>query len=121
MIIFSKVRVTSDTTNIVGEGLMGGEPVSYEDFEGWKFFEDVLQECSGSSKVVCEVQTYGYGEGPDVFDAMPEEVAYMMKRIEMRLDFLKSRCELRRQPYKVSINWEPGELFSSYADLIEKV
>jgi hypothetical protein len=114
MIIFSKVRVTSDTTDYIGEGLCSGEPICYDDLAGWKFFEDVLLECSGSSKVICEVQTYGYGEddGYGKFDATPEEVAYMQQRIDRDPNFLETRCQKTRQPYKVDIRWEPNELFS---------
>ena len=97
MIIFSKVRVTSDTTNFVGEGLCSGEPI----------------KCAGPSRIKCEVQTYGYGEddGYGKFDATPEEVAYMQKRIEMRPDFLETRCQTTRMPYKVDIRWEPNDPF----------
>ena len=113
MIIFSKVKVTSDTTNFVGEGLCGGEPICYDDLAGWTFFEEVLNKCVGPSRIKCEVQTYGYGEddGSGKFDATPEEVAYMQKRIDMRPDFLETRCQKTRMPYKVDIRWEPNDPF----------
>ena len=44
MLIFSKVKVTSDTTSFVGEGLCGGEPICYDDLAGWTFFEEVLNK-----------------------------------------------------------------------------
>ena len=76
-------------------------------------FEEVLNKCTGPSKIKCEVQTYGYGEddGYGKFDATPEEVAYMQKRIEMRPDFLETRCQKTRMPYKVDIRWEPTDSF----------
>ena len=113
MIIFSKVRVTSDPTDFVGEGLCSGEPICYADFAGWTFFEEVLAKCKGQSKVLCEVQTYGYGEddGYGTFDASPEEVAYMQKRLDMRPNFLETSCKKTRMPYKVDIRWEPNDTF----------
>jgi hypothetical protein len=113
MIIFSKVKVTSDTTDKVGEGFVGGEPICYDDLAGWKFFEEVLEACTGPSKILCEVETYGYGEddGAGTWAATPEEVAYMMQRIAMRPDFLETRCQKTRQPYKVDIRWEPNEIY----------
>lgn len=112
MIIFSKVKVTSDTTDVVGEGFVGGEPICYDDLAGWKFFEEVLDACSGPSKVLCYVETYGYGEEEGGnWEATPEEVAYVMQRIAMRPDFLETSCKKTRQPYKVDIRWEPRDVF----------
>ena len=109
MIIFSNIVCRADTTSSVASGLVGGEPICYDDLAGWTVFEDFLKECPGHSNITVEVTTYGYGEGPDCWDATPEEVAYMMKRIEMRPDFLEARCTKTRMPYKVSISWEATE------------
>jgi DNA-directed RNA polymerase subunit M/transcription elongation factor TFIIS len=107
MIIFSEITCSADTTDVVATGFVGGEPICYNDLSGWTVFEDFLSECRGYSNITVEVKTYGYGEGPEKWDAEPEEVAYMVQRLEANPSFLESRCEQTRYPYKVSIQWEP--------------
>lgn len=112
MIVFSKIRCTANTTSEVAEGLVGGSPIQYSDLQGWTCFEEFLDKLTKPSRVLVEVKTYGYGEddGYGKFNATPEEVAYMMQRIDMRPDFLETRCTKLRQ-HKVDIDWDPEELF----------
>lgn len=108
MIIFSKIEAKADTGEIFN-GLVSGRPRNYMDLEGWKGFELYLAGLD-ETRVEVKVQPYGYGEGEE-FTATPEEVAYMYQRIEMRADFLESRCE-KLGAYKFSFDWDPLELFS---------
>lgn len=113
MIIFSEITCRADTTNFVAKGFVSGEPICYNDLAGWKIFEDFLRECKGPSKVIVEVQTYGYGEddGYGRFDATVEEVAYMIERLKGNPRFLETSCTKTRQPYKIDIRWEPNDVF----------
>ena len=108
MLIFSKITATAATGEIFN-GLVSGRPQSLNDLEGWKGFELYLAGLDETS-VEVKVQPYGYGEGEE-FTATPEEVAYMYQRVEMRPDFLETRCS-RLGGYKFSFDWDPTELFS---------
>ena len=107
MIIFSKLTASASTGETC-TGLVKGIPCGFTDLEGWVFFEDFLNEL-GSCSVEVKVQVFGYGEG-DAFTASVEEVAYMYKRLEMRPDFLETRCE-SIDTHQFSFDWEPSELF----------
>ena len=103
MIIFSEIICRANNTRFVAVGLVGGTPVCYADLIDWKIFQNFLNECNEKSKVNVEVRTFGYGEGPDKYDATPEEVAYMKQRCGMNDRFLEERCELIRR-HKIDIN-----------------
>lgn len=108
MIIFSKIIVSNDKTPETYEGLVAGKPKNYYDLSGWKQFEAYLEECP-ASKITVKVESFGYGEG-EAFDAMATEVAYMKQRLDMRPDFLESRCSSVGN-YKFTFDWDPNELF----------
>lgn len=120
MIIFSEITCRADTTTFVSKGFVGGEPICYEDFSGWRIFEDFLKECKGPSKVLIEVQTYGYGEGPEQWEASPEEVAYMIERVKGNPRFLETKCIKTRKSYKVDIRWEPNEIWPELEESLEQ-
>jgi hypothetical protein len=108
MIIFSKIKAKAATGEIFN-GLVSGRRKSLFDLEGWKGFELYLAGLDAAT-VEVKVEPFGYGEGEE-FTATPEEVAYMYQRIEMRADFLESRCE-KLGGYKFSFDWDPLELFN---------
>lgn len=103
MIIFSEITCRADTTTFVSRGLVSGMPVCYADLIDWTIFQDFLKECTGDSRIMVEVRTFGYGEGPEEYDATPEEVAYMLMRLGRDERFLDTRCSKIRQ-YKIDID-----------------
>ena len=110
MIIFSKVTLKSDTTNDTTTGLVSGIPRAYSDLEGWKLVDEFLTEQDAeSSLITVEVEVYGYGEG-NTYAATVEEVAYMYNRLQMRPDFLESRCTLITKNV-FTFDWTPAELW----------
>lgn len=111
MIIFSKIKAKAKTGE-TWEGLTSGVaiPKSYIDLEGWKGFELFLMDLDEGTLVEVDVQVFGYGEGEKVI-ATPEEVAYMYKRIEMRADFLESRC-VKLDSNNFSFEYLPSQLFT---------
>lgn len=108
MIIFSRIEARAETGDIF-KGLVNGIPNGLTDLDGWKGFELFLAGLDETS-VEVRVQAFGYGEG-EAFKATPEEVAYMYKRLEMRPDFLESRCE-NLGTHMFSFDWSPSELFN---------
>ena len=84
-ILFSAVgvRVGEEQTSL----LVSGVPKGYEDLSGWRAFEHFLMDVDQESDIQVDVKSYLSGDG-EVFRASVEEVAYMMKRMEMRSDFL---------------------------------
>lgn len=112
MIIFSEITCKANTSLYIARGLVSGTPKCYDDLEGWALFDSFVQSCHGPTKVTIEVNTYGYGEGPEQFDATVEEVAYILKRQQGNPDFIDTRCvEIRT--YKIEIGLEPEELAKS--------
>ena len=106
-ILFSAVGVKAgeEQTSL----LVSGIPKDYEDLSGWKVYEYFLMDIGKEAEVTVDVNSYLYGEG-EVFRASVEEVAYMMKRMEMRSDFLETRCHCVGSS-TFSFNWCPKELF----------
>ena len=106
-ILFSAVGVKAgeEQTSL----LVSGIPKDYEDLSGWKVYEYFLMDIGKEAEVTVDVNSYLYGEG-EVFRASGEEVAYMMKRMEMRSDFLETRCHCVGSS-TFSFNWCPKELF----------
>ena len=85
---FSAVKLTANEQEC--KLLVSGVPTSLGDLEGWKMFETFVGELDEDTKINVQVDTYLYGEG-EIFDATPEEVAYMMMRQADNSDFLNSR------------------------------
>lgn len=106
-ILFSAVGVKAgeEQTSL----LVSGIPKDYEDLSGWRAFEHFLMDVDQESDIQVEVKSYLYGEG-EVFRASLEEVTYMMKRMEMRSNFLEDRCRCVGNS-TFSFNWFPKELF----------
>lgn len=87
---FSRVILSSDgkTTSF----LVGGIPESLLDLQGWTAFDDFLNDMHRYKVVNAHVEMFLYS-GEEPFDATPEEVAYIYKRIERQPDFIESRTE----------------------------
>lgn len=95
MIIFSEIICRAKDIDYTAVGFVSGTPICYDDLIDWNIFKNFLLECNHDSKVTVEVHTFSYGDG-EVFDATPEEVAYMYKRCAMNNRFLEERCKLVR-------------------------
>lgn len=105
---FSLVSVTAADKE--ANFFVGGIPKGFEDLEGWTAFDRFLEELDEDTEVSVHAESFLYGEG-EMFDATPEEVAYMMKRMEIRPDFLSTRCT-RLPDTEFSFDWSPEELFN---------
>ncbi len=88
-VLFSAVTVTAEGKE--EKFLMGGIPKTQKDLVGWIKCEKFLDGIDENSTVKVHAEAHIYGEGETVV-ASPEEVAYFMKRLEMRSDFLEARC-----------------------------
>lgn len=114
-LLFSKV-----TVNAAGEEtelLVGGIPREYDDLEGWKVFDDFIEDISEDAEVMIHAEAYIYGEGETV-KASTEEIAYFMKRIEWNPNFLKDRCD-NIEDTDFHFEWCPDELFGMEDDYNE--
>lgn len=107
-LLFSAVTATANEQEV--EFLVGGIPREYDDLEGWTAFDDFMGEIDEETEVSIHAEAYLYGEGETV-KATPEEVAYMMKRMEMQDNFLASRCD-NIESVDFTVNWSPDELFN---------
>lgn len=89
------------------EFLVGSIPRNADDLAGWTAFEDFTEQIKDKSEISVHVKAYLYGEG-EGFNATPEEIAYFMQRIEMRPDFLSSRCK-NLESFEFAFAWEPAK------------
>ena len=89
-ILFSKVTLSSGDKT--ASFLVSGAPASEHSLDGWTNYHSFVRSLNPHSHVVASVTEYLYGE-EDIFDATPEEVAYMTMRLQMRPDFLEKRCD----------------------------
>ncbi|MBQ8910769.1 MAG: hypothetical protein IJY91_07010 [Oscillospiraceae bacterium] len=105
---FSAVTVTANDQEV--EFLVGGIPREFDDLEGWTAFDNYMEELDEETEVSVHAEAYLYGEGESV-RATPEEVAYIMKRMNMKDDFLTSRCD-NIESVDFTIKWSPEELFN---------
>ena len=87
---FSRVTLYSDGKNTTF--LVGGIPKSRTDLQGWTAYESFINDSQKHQVVNAHVETFLYG-GEEPFDATPEEVAYVYKRIERQPDFIETRTE----------------------------
>lgn len=88
-LIFSKVKIEYKNESV--ESLISGSPNKKEDFKNWILFEDFLNKIPKNEKIKVLGTTYVYGEG-ERNNATPEEIAYLIKRIDMQKSFLNSSC-----------------------------
>ena len=86
----SRVTLYSDGKN--ASFLVGGIPTCRQDLQGWTVYENFLRNNCSYQTINAHVESFLYG-GEEPFDATPEEVAYIYKRIELRPDFIESRTE----------------------------
>lgn len=107
-LLFSAVTVTANDQEV--EFLVGGIPREFDDLEGWTAFDRFMEDINEETEVSVRAEAYLYGEGESV-RAPPEEVAYIMKRMDMKADFLSSRCD-NIDSVDFTIKWSPEELFN---------
>lgn len=89
-ILFSKVTLTSGDRD--ASFLVSGAPTSEHSLDGWTNYHSFIRSLDPQSHVVASVTEYLYGE-EEIYDATPEEVAYMTMRLQTRSDFLEKRCD----------------------------
>lgn len=89
-VLFSAVTVTANGDS--EEFLVGGIPKVYDDLKYWTKFDSFIEKVNRETKIVVHTESYIYGEG-EVVKAMPEEIAYFMKRINSDSDFLSTHCK----------------------------
>lgn len=106
-ILFSQVTISAN--NEESTFFVSGIPREYDDLEGWNAFDGFLFELQEETEVQIKADAFLYGEG-ETFKATPEEVAYIMKRIELNNNFLNSRCD-HFETVDFNIQWSPEELF----------
>lgn len=107
-LLFSAVTATANDQEV--EFLVGGIPMEFDDLEGWTAFDRFIEDIDEETEVSVRAEAYIYGEGESV-RATPEEVAYIMKRMDMKADFLSSRCD-NIESVDFTIKWSPEELFN---------
>lgn len=89
-VLFSAVTVTANGDS--EEFLVGGIPKVYDDLKYWTKFDSFVEKTNSGTKIAVHTESYIYGEGETV-KAMPEEIAYFMKRIKSDSNFLSAHCE----------------------------
>lgn len=107
-LLFSAVTATVSDQEV--ELLVGGIPREIDDLEGWTAFDRFMGAIDEKTEVYVHAEAYLYGESESV-RATPEEVAYIMKRMDMKADFLSSRCD-NIESVDFTIKWSPEELFN---------
>ena len=89
-LLFSVVTVTAG--NEESEFTVGGIPREYDDLAGWTAFEDFMEDVDAETEVSVHAEAYLYG-GEETVTATPEEVAYLMMRMERDENFLAEHCD----------------------------
>lgn len=90
-ILFSQVTLSNEYYGTT-EFFVSGYPQDADDLEGWCAFEKYADEIEDSCSIDVHVEAYLYGEGETV-TATPEEVAYMMMRMDWDPEFLAEHCD----------------------------
>lgn len=106
-LLFSAVTVTANEDKI--ELLVSGIPREYDEMEGWTDFDDFVNLLREESEVSVHAQGYLYGEG-EIVDASPQEIAYLLKRMETDDHFLVDHCT-KTENAEFTFIWSPEELF----------
>ena len=89
-LLFSAVTVTADDEEI--ELTVGGIPREFDDLVGWTAFDDFMENVDAETEVSVHAEAYLYG-GEEAVTATPEEVAYLMMRMERDENFLADHCD----------------------------
>ena len=85
-------RVTLYSAGKTTTFLVGRIPQRRADLQGWTDYDNFVSDVPRYTVVNAHVETFLYG-GEEPFDATPEEVAYVYKRIERQPDFIDIRTE----------------------------
>ena len=93
-ILFSKATLSSGEKQ--SSFLISGIPSDAGAFVGWTAFHAFVDSLAPATHIKAKVTSYTYGE-QEVVTATPEEVAYMAMRMQMRPDFLETRCAVKCQ------------------------
>ena len=94
-------RVSMKNGEMEASFLVGGEPKAKKDLKGWSAFDSFMNQMPKGERVAAKVETFLYGDA-EPYDATPEEVAYMYKRLQLRPDFIEERTEKERE-YEISL------------------
>lgn len=89
-LLFSAVTVTAGNEEF--EFTVGGIPREYDDLVGWTAFDDFMENVDAETEVSVHAEAYLYG-GEETVAATPEEVAYLMMRMERDETFLFGHCD----------------------------
>lgn len=89
-LLFSAVTVTAGNEEI--EFTVGGIPREYDDLVGWTAFDDFMENADAETEVSVHAEAYLYG-GEEPVTATPEEVAYLIMRMERDETFLAKHCD----------------------------
>ena len=89
-LLFSVVTVTAGNEEI--GFTVGGIPREYDDLVGWTAFDDFMENVDTETEVSVHAEAYLYG-GEETVTATPEEVAYLMMRMERDETFLAKHCD----------------------------
>ena len=88
-LLFSKVTLDSEYEK--SSFLVGGYPTGSSDLEGYTAYEDFLSNMDYGAEINVHADVYTYGE-KERFDAKPEEIAYLTRRMESDPLFLEEHC-----------------------------
>lgn len=89
-LLFSAVTVATGDKET--EFIVGGIPREYDDLVGWTAFDDFVENIGTETEVGVHAEAYLYG-GEETVTATPEEVAYLMMRIDRDETFLAVHCD----------------------------
>ena len=84
-LLFSAVTVTAGDEEI--EFTVGGIPRECDDLVGWTAFDNFIENIDTETEVSVHAEAYLY------VTATPEEVAYLMMRMERDENFLADHCD----------------------------
>ena len=107
-ILFSQVTLSNEYYGTT-EFFVSGYPQDVDDLQGWCAFDDYMDEIDDSCAIDVHVEAYHYGEGETV-TATPEEVAYMMMRMDWDPEFLDDHCD-NIGDHDFVIDWDGDEVF----------
>ena len=89
-LLFSTVTVTAGDEEI--ELMVGGIPRECDDLAGRTAFDDFIENIDAETEVSVHAEAYLYG-GEETVTETPEEVAYLMMRMERDENFLADHCD----------------------------